>query len=77
MKAIGSVLSAPLKLVGLVPKMPKLPAMLPAPTRDAAADQISVEDELRRRRGGAADVITGGALGEADAGATGKQTLGS
>jgi hypothetical protein len=74
MQPLESALSAPFKLLGLVPKMPKLPSPLPVPTTDDAAAQISTQDELARRRGGAADVITGS--GGAEAGATGKALLG-
>lgn len=74
MKAIGSVIRAPLKAIGLV-KSPKAPpAPLPTATRDAARDRVAQEDELRRRRGGAADMITGSS--GAEAGETGKTTLG-
>jgi hypothetical protein len=77
MKAIGSVLRAPLKLLGIVPKMPKLPEQAKAirpVTRDDARDAALSDDELARRRGAAANQMTG--AGGAEAGATGKATLG-
>ena len=76
MKQVGSLIGAPLKLLGLVPKAPKLPAALPTPTRDDAAGVVANADDLRKRRGGAADVLIGTG-GEAAPTATGKQTLGS
>lgn len=75
MQAVESVVAAPFKLLGLVPKAPKLPAPLPAPTTDDAAAQTNMQDELARRRGGAADVITGAGGAEASGG-TGKALLG-
>jgi hypothetical protein len=47
----------------------------PIPTRDDAQDAADKQRELARRRGGAADMVTG-AYG-AEAGAGGKTTLGS
>lgn len=75
MQPVAKVLSAPLKAIGLIPKMPKLPAPLPTVQRDEAAATIQSEDEIRRRRGGAADIVTG-AGGAEPAQATGKTTLG-
>lgn len=74
MKAITGALSAPLKLIGLVPKYPKLPKPTPVAQRDDAEAAMAQEDELARRRGGAADVITG--AGGAEAAAGGKSLLG-
>jgi hypothetical protein len=76
MKTIGSVVGAPLKALGLVKKPGKAPAPLPTPTRDDVVDRMASEDELRRRRGGAADILTGQGGAEA-APSGGKQTLGS
>jgi len=76
-RQIGSVINAPLKLLGLVPKTPRLPAPLPTPTRDDAIGAIGATDELRRRRGGAADVLMGAGGAEVAPAATGKTTLGS
>lgn len=57
----------------LFPKMKK-PGVQPAPvTRDSAIDTTR-DDELRKRRGGAADMLTG--AGGAEAGQTGKTILG-
>lgn len=74
MKAIASGLRAPLKALGLIPKIPKPPLPLQPVTRDDARDRATRDDELARRRGGLADVITG--AGGAEAGRTGKVMLG-
>jgi hypothetical protein len=55
----------------------KVPKALPAPTRDDAMAQIQNEDELRRRRGAAADIISGSTGAEAAVGSTGKFVPGS
>lgn len=75
MAIVGKVLAAPLKAVGLLKTPGKPPAPLAAVTRDDARDQATQADELRRRRGGAADLLTG-AGGAELAGGTGKTTLG-
>lgn len=54
----------------------KPPAPLPTVTRDTARDQAMANDELLRRRGGAADILNG-ASGAEPAQATGKATLGT
>ena len=77
MNTIGKVVRAPLKLLGLVPDTPKLPAPVPTPTRDDARDATATEDRLRKRRGGAADILTGSSGAEAASGAGGKDALGS
>jgi hypothetical protein len=74
MKQIGSVIRAPLKALGIVKSPGKAPTPLPSVTRDTVRDRAAQEDELRRRRGGAADILTGSS--GAEAGATGKTTLG-
>jgi len=74
MKAIGSVIRAPLKALGIVKSPGRAPQPLRSVTRDDARDRASMEDELRRRRGGAADMLTG--AGGAEAGGGGKSTLG-
>jgi hypothetical protein len=51
------------------------PAPLPTATRDDAQTEVERRLELARRRGGAADVLTGS--NGAEAGAGGKTTLGS
>ncbi|MDX3883597.1 MAG: hypothetical protein QHC65_04185 [Sphingomonas sp.] len=58
-KAIGKGLGGLLKAVGLVSTPGKPPAALPSVTRDTAAEQQRDQDELRRRRGSAADIVTG------------------
>ncbi|WP_061780762.1 hypothetical protein [Sphingomonas sanguinis] len=77
MNLVGKVITAPLKAIGLIPKTPKLPAPVPTPTRDDAREAVAMDDALRRRRGGAADIVTGRAGAEASAGSVGKETLGS
>jgi hypothetical protein len=67
--AIGSALSGGKK------STPQQPAPLPTPTRDDAAADADKRLELARRRGGAADILTG-SYG-AEAGQGGKTTLGS
>jgi hypothetical protein len=57
-------------LLGLTKK--KTQKALPAPTRDDAEQQAIADDELRRRRGASADMLTGTAGAEAALGATGK-----
>lgn len=74
MKAIGSVLRVPLKAIGVIKSMPRVAQPQRTVTRDDARDRSAMEDELRRRRGGAADMMTGS--GGAEAGSGGKTTLG-
>jgi hypothetical protein len=74
MKALGGVIGAPLKAIGLIPKLPKPPAPTPAVTRDDARDAALRQDQLFGRRGGAADQMTGAS--GAEAGATSKTLLG-
>lgn len=78
MKDIGRALVSPLWAVGrlMKPKTPKLPAPLPAVTRDPIRDRQALEDELRKRRGGAADIVTGYG-GAEPAVETGKTVLGA
>lgn len=75
MKAIGSVIEAPLKLLGLIPKLPKPPAPTMPLTRDTAQDQANQDQSTYGRLGGAADFTTNGTAG-AEAGATSKTLLG-
>lgn len=58
------------------PKIKGTSAIAPsAPvTRDTITEQAALEDELRRRRGGAADILTGAS--GAEAGPTAKTVLG-
>lgn len=53
---------------------PKVPSAPRPVVRDDIADEIAQRDALMRRRGGAADIVSG-MMGEAPAG--GKVTLGS
>lgn len=78
MKAIGSVITAPFKAIGLIPSAKKLPAPVvpPTATRDDARARIQAEDELLRRRGGAADILTGSDGAEAGP-VSAKQLLGN
>ncbi|MHB9878289.1 hypothetical protein ACSMXM_01290 [Pacificimonas sp. ICDLI1SI03] len=74
----GKILTPVLKLTGLVKTPRKPPSPLSSPTRDDARIDAMDRDELRKRRGGAADLIAGaGGGGEASASAVGKATLGS
>lgn len=59
----------------LTTKAPKMPDPPKVATRDDARDLIAAQDKLARRRGGAADILTGVAGGEAAPGA--RDTLGS
>lgn len=74
MKAVGSIIEAPLKLLGLIPSMPKPPAPTAPVTRDTAQDQANQDQTLYGRIGGAADITNG--INGAQAGATSKTTLG-
>lgn len=82
-KGVGKVLLSPIRLVGkaiggLMPKPKKsdAPKPLASATRDDARIIRDQEDELRRRKGGLADVITG-TSGAEPASSGGKTTLGS
>lgn len=76
MKVLKVVASPLLALTGAF-KRPALPAPLPTPTRDAAAAAIASDDALRKRRGGAADILNSASGVEAGPSAGGKDTLGS
>jgi hypothetical protein len=73
--AIGGLLGGTL-LKSLFHK-PQTPPNPKPVTQDTARDAALRNDELLRRRGGAADVVTGAYGAEAPGGATGKATLGS
>jgi hypothetical protein len=75
MKTVGKIITAPFRLLTPKIKVPKLPAPLPTARREDA-DPSAMLDELRKRRGGAADQITGYG-GAEPAVQTGKTTLGS
>lgn len=62
--------------VGLAAKTPKVPKPLPIATRDDARGLAERERELSRRRGGAADILTGTSGAEAGPGSA-KELLGS
>lgn len=56
----------------------KKPKMLPGPvTRDDARDAANSQDELLRRRGAAADMLTGPGGAEASSGSIGRIIAGS
>lgn len=74
MKAIGSVLEAPLKLLGLIPKLPKPPAPTAPVTRDTAQDAANAQQSQYGRLGAGADMTTG--ISGAEAGSTDKTLLG-
>lgn len=76
LKPLGKLVAAPLKALGVISTPGKAPSALPTLTRDDAAATIAADDELRKRRGGAADIITGAAGAEAPL-TGGKLTLGS
>lgn len=76
LKPLGKLVAAPLKALGVISTPGKTPSALPTLTRDDAAATIAADDELRKRRGGAADIITGAAGAEAPL-TGGKLTLGS
>lgn len=63
LKPIGKALGSILKAVGIIstPSKKNLNAPLPMAQRDDAAALQASQDELRRRRGAAADIITGSA----------------
>lgn len=75
MKIIGMVASPLLSALGLFKqKSPHVPQPSPIPTRDDAMDAANKATDLARRRGGAADMVTGAYGAEAGPGA--KTTLG-
>lgn len=75
---VGTVLS-PIKTVvqGIIgkPKAVKLPTAQPVATRDNAADAQARDDEIRRRRGSASNMLLGPQGAEADAGSTATKLL--
>ena len=73
--AIGGLLGG--TLLKSLFKQPKAPPPPRPVTTDTARDAALRNDELLRRRGGAADIVTGSYGAEAPASATGKTTLGS
>lgn len=76
MAILGKIISAPLKALGIISTPGKAPSPLPTVTRDDAASAVAADDEIRRRKGGASDILNG--AGGAQAPLTGgKLTLGS
>lgn len=77
-KIVGKVLSPIGSIVGGIlgtTKAPKLPGATPVATRDDAADAQARDDEIRRRRGSAANMLLGPQGAEADAGVTATKML--
>lgn len=75
---VGKVLSPIGSIVGGLigkPKAPKLPAPTPVATRDDAADAQARDDEIRRRRGSASNMLLGAQGAEADAAQTATKLL--
>lgn len=77
MNAVGWLVSPLASALGLFKKPKAAAAPLPTAQPDDARAEADRADALRRRRGGAADMVTGLGGTEAGAGATGKTTLGS
>lgn len=59
MKAVGTILSPLGKAVGLIKTGGRKPKALPQATRNDEIVNRETLDELARRRGGAADILTG------------------
>lgn len=76
MKILKFAASPLLGILGIANKQPKIPGAQPTVTRDDAIAAMAQQDELAKRRGGAADIITGSGGAEAS-GTGGKSTLGS
>lgn len=82
MKTIGKVLISPVAALagGLFGKKKSKkdtqPRALPPVTRDSVREEADRRDELKRRRGGAADIVTG-AYGAEPAAPTGKEKTGT
>lgn len=74
MKTVGSIIRAPLKLLGLIPKTPKIPDPPRPVTKDDAREQADDRYRIESRRGGSADIVTG--TGGAEAGSGGASRLG-
>jgi len=77
MKQIGKVLLSPIVGVASLLKKPKDPPKpLPTVSRDDVISSIAKDDMLRRRRGGAADMLTGASGAELAAPSSAKDLLG-
>lgn len=72
MKSFGKIVGGGLKMLGVIkkPKAPKESAAMPpaAARRDEIRDDADRLDELRRRKGGLADIMTGSGGAEAGGG---------
>jgi len=77
LKTVGKLIRAPLKALGVI-KTPssRTASVQRTVTRDDARDSANLQDELRRRRGGAADLLSGTGGAEAAGGSTGSSALG-
>lgn len=77
MAKLGKVLLSPLgAAVGLFKKPKDPPKPLPTVSRDDVISGIARDDMLRRRRGGAADMLTGATGAEVTAPTSAKDLLG-
>lgn len=75
--AIGGLLFGPVgSLLGIGGKAKKLRTPKPV-TRDTVREQVERDDALRRRRGTAADMITGTRGAEASAASVGRLVVGN
>lgn len=79
MKVLGFLASPLLAAVSLFtkPKASATPVALGPVTRNTVREAADRNDELRRRRGGAADIVTGAYGAEPAPASIGKTTLGS
>ena len=78
MAAVAKFLISPvLGVLGLLNKPQPAPVPLPQATRDDAFAATQSQDELRRRKGGASDILTGTTGAEAAAGSTGRLVVGN
>lgn len=79
MKVAKFLLSPLLAVTGLLdgPKKKDQPVAVGPVTRNSVREAADRNDELRRRRGGAADIVTGAYGAEPAAASIGKATLGS
>lgn len=72
--AISPVVGIAKGLIGGSPKI-KLPGVTPVATRDDAADAVARDDEIRRRKGSASNMLLGSQGAEAAAGTTATKML--
>lgn len=65
LKPVGKLLGGVLKATGIISTPGKAPSALPSVTRDDAAAITAADDEIRRRKGAAADILNGASGAEA------------